>query len=146
MPGGQPQSVYTLDTAKLTQITSANGKPVVLRLRPGETVQLPGGRGSVTFDTVVRWAGLSVRSDPATMFTMISALLTVAGLIATLLVRRRRVFVRVTPDAVEIGGLAKSSDPGVERVVDQVRDGILERVTPATPRGAARGPDRKERA
>lgn len=143
-PGGRPQNVYTLNTANMTQVTGSDGAPVVLRLQPGQTVQLPGNRGSVTFDKVVRFAGLSVRHDPTTMFVMVSSLVTLAGLLATLLVRRRRVFVRVTAPAttegvgsagstggltVEVGGLAKTADHGLVSLVTATGEAIRDRLS-----------------
>ena len=44
-PGGRPQSVYTLDTAEMTQLQGRQGDPLRIRLQPGQTYQLPGGRG-----------------------------------------------------------------------------------------------------
>ncbi|MEI2764979.1 MAG: cytochrome c biogenesis protein ResB [Dermatophilaceae bacterium] len=129
-PGGRPQSVYTLDTAQMSPLTGAEGRPLVLRLRPGDTVTLPDGRGTVTLESVVRFAGLSVRTDPGKGLTLVAALVTVAGLVATLLVRRRRVFVRVAPTAdptgsstlVTVGALAKSADPGLVVAVQALAD------------------------
>ncbi len=126
-PDSRPQSVYTLDTSGMTQLTNAAGTDALrLWLRPGETAQLPGGRGSITFDGVERFAGLSIRYDPGKGLTLVSALLALAGLIASLVVRRRRVFVRVstgpeTPSdegrtVVTVGGLAKDDDEGMADV------------------------------
>ena len=42
-PGGRAQSVYTLNTAALTEVPKADGSPLAIRLRPGDTYQLPGG-------------------------------------------------------------------------------------------------------
>lgn len=135
-PGGRPQNVYSLDTAAMKELTGEDGKAIVLRLRPGDTVALPGGRGSITMEKVVRFAGLSVREDPATMFVLVSSLFTVAGLMATLLVRRRRVFVRVgsaagtdpaaaaPAGALEIGGLAKTEDAGLAHLIDALADAL----------------------
>ena len=125
-PSGQPSSVYALNTKEMTQVKSSDGKDVLrLWLAPGETVTLPGDRGSITFDGVTRWAGLSIRHDPARNLTLGSSLLALGGLIATLLVRRRRVFARVTPGSgggsvVEIGALAKADDDGLQDVVDRL--------------------------
>ena len=137
--GGRPQSVYTLDTSTLTQVTKADGTPLLIRLAPGQTYQLPGGRGSISLDSVDRFAGLSARVDPGKELTLVAALATILGLMASLLVRRRRVFVRILPrtgaptDASEpgtsrtvvtIGGLARSSDPGLSALVTEIRDAL----------------------
>jgi cytochrome c biogenesis protein len=132
-PGGRPQSVYTLDTSKMTQVKQADGQPLRIWLEPGKTVQLPGGRGSITFDRVERFAGLSVRHDPGSLVTLIAALAALAGLIGSLVVRRRRVFVRVSPGAtdgrtvVSVGGLAKGDDERLPEVVEDVLTAVHER-------------------
>ena len=145
-PGGRPQSVYTLSTEKMTQLTDAKGQPLRIWLEPGKTAQLPGGRGSVTFDGVQRFAGLSIRHDPGKALALWGALAALAGLIASLMIRRRRVFVRVRPLApqeqaagspspdpaarrtvVTIGALAKGEDAGLAGTVEDLLGAIAER-------------------
>ncbi|HZK59854.1 MAG TPA: cytochrome c biogenesis protein ResB, partial [Cryobacterium sp.] len=110
-PQGRPQSVYTLSTEKMTQLKNAKGEPLRLLLKPGQTIALPGGRGSITFDAVQRWAGLSIRYDPGKILALAGAVAALAGLIASLMIRRRRIFVRVRPQGrrtvVSMGGIAK---------------------------------------
>ncbi|GAA1993378.1 cytochrome c biogenesis protein ResB [Terrabacter lapilli] len=105
-PGGAPQSVYTLNTEQMKQVMKADGSPMLIRLKPGETKQLPGGRGSITFDAVKRFAGLSVRTDPGAPISLVSAVLATLGLILGLTIKRRRVFVRVRPAAAGAAGAA----------------------------------------
>jgi cytochrome c biogenesis protein len=150
-PGGRSQSVYTLNTSELTEVPKADGRPLLIRLAPGQTYTLPGDRGSITFDSVSRFAGLSVRSDPGKGLTLFAALLTIAGLVTSLLVRRRRVFVRAAldPTAVDptgaratlvtIGALSKTADPGLAAALQGLADEIAGRSS-----GAASGP-RSER-
>jgi cytochrome c biogenesis protein len=130
-PQGRPQSVYTLSTEKMTQLKNAAGQPLRLLLKPGQTVLLPGGRGSITFDTVQRWAGLSIRYDPGKLLALTGAVAALAGLIASLMIRRRRVFVRVRPmgqrTVVSIGGLAKGEDPGLAATIDGLLATIAQR-------------------
>jgi cytochrome c biogenesis protein len=106
---GIAHSVYTIDTSKMTKIGVAN-------LRIGQTKQLPGGV-SVTFDGWLPWASLQVSHDPAQGYLLISALAMVIGLLASLGVRRRRVWLRMnpavpgdpgSPTVVQVGGLARS--------------------------------------
>ncbi|MEO3937978.1 cytochrome c biogenesis protein ResB [Dermatophilaceae bacterium Soc4.6] len=146
-PGNAPQSVYSLGKAGLTPVDGPSGKPLLIQLKPGQSYQLPGGRGSVTFDRIERWAGLSARVDPGKGFTLGAALAILLGLMASLLVRRRRVFIRVSPaptpvdaapDAPEppaprtvvtIGGLAKNADPGLAALLTVLRDELNEERT-----------------
>ena len=130
-PGGTPQSVYALQTDGMTQLKAeGSGEQLRIWLTPGDTFELPGGRGSITFDSVERFAGLSIRSDPGKTLTLVSALLALAGLIAMLTIRRRRVFVRVSeapegPDGrrrtlVRVGGLAKDDDEGMSEELSEL--------------------------
>ncbi len=106
---GQPQSVYSLDTSKMTRSGAAN-------LRIGQTKTLANGV-SVTFDGWVPWASMQVSHDPAQGYLLWSALAMVLGLLGSLGVRRRRLWLRMTPrgdgtesapTVVSIGGLARS--------------------------------------
>ena len=123
-------------------------QPLLIRLAPGQTYQLPGGRGSITFDSVRRWAGLSVRYDPGKIIALVGAVAALLGLIASLTIRRRRVFVRVRPAAlataagsgvgpatdpaarrtvVTIGGLAKGEDAGLGATVEDLLRSIKDK-------------------
>ncbi|MBR7743294.1 cytochrome c biogenesis protein ResB [Phycicoccus sp. BSK3Z-2] len=119
-PGGRPQSVYTLDTEAMEPLPGDEADQLRILLRPGETFELPGDRGSITFDGVERFAGLSIRTDPGKTLTLVAALTSLTGLVASLVVRRRRLFVRVGPadeagrTVVAVGGLAKDDDEGMD--------------------------------
>jgi len=130
-PQGRPQSVYTLSTEKMTQLRNAKGDPLRLLLKPGQSTKLPGGRGSITFDGVQRWAGLSIRYDPGKVLALGGAVAALAGLIASLMIRRRRVFIRVRTvggrTVVSIGGLAKGDDPGLGATIEDLLSTIAHR-------------------
>jgi cytochrome c biogenesis protein len=130
-PSGRPQSVYSLDTEAMSAIPGANDADQLrILLRPGESFELPGGRGSITFDGVERFAGLSIRTDPGKGLTLVAALLSLGGLVASLVIRRRRVFVRVGPGeqpgrtVVSVGGLAKDDDDGMADEVAALLTGL----------------------
>ncbi|KGN33906.1 cytochrome C biogenesis protein [Knoellia sinensis KCTC 19936] len=135
-PGGRPQSVYSLNTSEMTQLKNKEGSDLLrIWLTPGQTYTLPGGQGSITFDGVDRFAGISIRSDPGKELTLVSSLVALLGLILSLTIRRRRVFVRVAPAAeegrtvVSIGGLAKDDDEGMGDELDDVLTRLKERRT-----------------
>lgn len=134
-PQGRPQSVYTLDTNAMKPVNRADGSPLRLVVQPGQTVQLPDELGSITLDRdIPRWAGLSVRSDPGKMPALFAALIGLAGLIVSLILRRRRVFVRARPvdgdphrTLVSVGALAKNDDPRLEGAMDDLVSRIAQR-------------------
>ena len=121
----------------MTQVKAQNGEPLRMMIRPGETIQLPGGRGSITLESVPRWAGLSVRSDPGKLLALIGATLGLIGLVMSMVLRRRRIFVRVTPDGegtnrVQVGALAKGDDPRLQLAVDELMQTLRSGSTDAT--------------
>ncbi len=125
---GLPQSVYSLDTSKLKLTGAAN-------LRIGQTKTLPNGV-SVRFDGWVPWASLQVSHDPAQGLLLWSALAMVLGLLGSLGVRRRRLWLRLTPGddgadgsptVVSVGGLARSDSGNFSTEFA----GLLERVQAA---------------
>jgi cytochrome c biogenesis protein len=113
MNAGTSQSVYQLDTTGMTEIS---GSPHLLL--PGETWQLPGGKGSITFVGVKQWVSLAITHDPGQMPALVCGILALAGLLLSFFVRRRRVFVRAVPAAsgtgsvVTVGGLTRSDAGG----------------------------------
>ena len=49
----------------MTEMDDGTAIPLELELRPGETVDLPDGQGTVTFSELRRFAALDVRWDPS---------------------------------------------------------------------------------
>jgi cytochrome c biogenesis protein len=142
---GTPQSVYRLETGAITQFRDpeAPGEPLARALAVGDTLELPGGAGSITFDGVSRFVNLQVARDPGTTPALVGAVLAMAGLLLSLFVRRRRVFVRAAPPeadgsggrtVVSVGGLSRSEDEGL---ADEVR-AVAERVAGRAPAPGAR--------
>ncbi|MBO0827555.1 MAG: cytochrome c biogenesis protein ResB [Streptosporangiales bacterium] len=114
MDGGAAQSVYTLDTSHMKQIRLPQKSQL---LRPGDKVNLPGGRGSVEFTGIKQYVTLQVNHDPGKSLALGSAIVAIGALLLSLFVRRRRVWVRAngTDDGrtvVEFGGLARSDGAG----------------------------------
>jgi cytochrome c biogenesis protein len=106
---GLPQSIYALDTSRMHSLGLSD-------LRVGQTKKFSNGV-SVTFDGWKPWASIQVSHDPAQGWLLVSAGAMVLGLLASLGVRRRRLWIRATPSAdapdgsltvVSVGGLARS--------------------------------------
>lgn len=98
---GEPQSVYELDTSDLTQVTE-DGQPTARALRPGQTMTLPGGQGSITFDGVSRFANFQIAYDPGKEISLLAAAMLLVGLTGSLMIRQRRVWVRVSRDPEQL--------------------------------------------
>ncbi len=106
-----PESVYSLPKDGLEQMTNADGGPVAFRLGVGEAVELPDG-SVVEFNDWRRWVKLQVGYEPGLWLAGLSIAIAVAGMILSLYVRPRRVWVRVTEadgrTLVTVGGLDRS--------------------------------------
>ena len=105
LDSGVPQSVYRIDTTKLEKVGLGS-------VKPGETFTYP--EGSITLETVVPWINLQIVEDPGKSYALIGGIVAVLGLLFSLYGRRRRIWIRITSDRVEVAGLAKNSAPGLE--------------------------------
>jgi cytochrome c biogenesis protein len=124
---GTPRSVYTLDVDGLTQHTGGDTGLDSLELTLGDTVDLPNGWGTVTWeiagdaDPVKRFASLQIQRDPSSGWVLAFSILATLGLFAGLFVPRRRLWVKARPSAqgvhVEYAGLARGEDPALARAV-----------------------------
>ena len=117
---GVPHSVYSLDpdlisAHKLNRIGQAN-------LKVGQTLKLKNGV-QVTFEGWKQWVSLQISHDPTQGYLLVAAVCMVVGLIGSLGVRRRRVWLRLVPGTaatpggdgpagsltlVSVGGLARN--------------------------------------
>jgi cytochrome c biogenesis protein len=128
MDSGIPRSVYTLDLAKMKQLTVGKS-PFSSMLGIGQSVDLPDHAGSVTFEGVKRYAALNVRSDPTKAWVLLAAIIALAGLILSLFVRRRRVWVRAVTDpqgrtVVEVAGLVRQQNVDLTAELTSIMDDV----------------------
>jgi cytochrome c biogenesis protein len=119
---GVPASVYTLNTDDMNQLTGRAVGVDSLELKPGETVDLPDGLGTVTLEGVKRFASFDVHHDATQGWVLAFALLVLGGLLTSLFVPRRRLWVKATEQAdgtvhVEYAGLARGDDPRLDDAV-----------------------------
>ena len=118
--GGQPKNVFALDIKNMKQIAGGKSGVKGLRLQLGETAKLPKNLGTVTFDGLKRFASLDVDYNPGGVWVLVFALLALAGVTTSLLVPRRRVWVRKTESGFEVAALARGDDPVLEKVVAEL--------------------------
>ena len=97
---GRPQSLFQLDTRlveqkRLTKVKADQPDP-----RPGGP---PRRRNRGAFRRSDPFVNLQVSHDPGQVWVLVSALAMMAGLMVSLIVRRRRVWARITPAGGEAG-------------------------------------------
>ncbi len=129
MDDGSPKSVFELDTDEMEKFTRADGRDFRIDLAPGKTVELPDGLGTVEMTGVQRWVKLQISDTPGKGLALAGVGAALLGLMASLFVRRRRAWVRVsTRDGrtfVEAAGLDRSGaaeglDEEVRNLVDSI--------------------------
>jgi cytochrome c biogenesis protein len=139
LDSGRPQSLFTLDPRLIEQgrLTKADR----VNLRVGEQVRLDDGT-VVRFDRATPFVNLQVSHDPGQLWVLVFALSMMAGLLVSLVIRRRRIWIRITPVPavgaandgatgtvnVELGGLARTDNSGwgdeFERLTERLTSDI----------------------
>ncbi|WP_330184659.1 cytochrome c biogenesis protein ResB [Nocardia sp. NBC_01503] len=128
---GRAQSLFSLDQEMIKQGRLVKEQRV--NLKPGASATLSDGT-KVTFDGAREFVNLQVSHDPAQQWVLVSALTMMAGLLVSLLVKRRRIWLRVYPDGepdgvrrtvVEMGGLARTDQAGWGGEFDRLRERLL---------------------
>ncbi|MEV7382598.1 cytochrome c biogenesis protein ResB [Streptomyces lydicus] len=111
---GLPQNVYQLQMKNLKQY-KVGGRAVAQMMQPGQTMTLPGGDGSITFNGIKTWASFKISHQPGNGLALTGAVAALLGLAGSLFIQRRRVWVRAEPaddgsgaTVVEIAGLGRS--------------------------------------
>jgi cytochrome c biogenesis protein len=132
---GRGQSIFTVDpslvdSGRLARVARQN-------LRPGEQLRLDDGT-TVRFDGAEQWVALQVSHDPVQGWVLLSAVLVLAGLAASLSIKRRRFWVRATPagdgsarTVVELGGLARTDQAGYGEEFTRLAARVLAAALPA---------------
>ncbi len=118
LDAGRGQSIFEVDrsmvdSGRLKRVARAN-------LKQGQEIKLDDGT-SIRFDKVEQWVALQVSHDPTQGWVLAFSILLIAGLATSLVVKRRRLWIRVTPAGdggdqsrtfVEVGGLARTDRAG----------------------------------
>ncbi len=140
---GAPQSVYELDTGRMERVLDEDGDPLQIILSPGREASLPDGLGTVRLDGWQRWVKLQVSHAPAKNGTLAAISIGLLGLMGSLFIRRRRLWVRLQPaeggTSVQVGGLDRTTVSGTS-LGDEIRTvADLVAVSPGLDTGPATG-------
>ncbi|QNQ89538.1 cytochrome C biogenesis protein ResB [Corynebacterium poyangense] len=125
---GRGQELFSLDqslihTGQLQRIDRVN-------LTAGQEVTLDDGT-VVRFDGAKEYANIQVSHDPTQVWVLISTVVGLAALVGSLLVKRRRIWVRCEPLAegkvqVQVAGLARTDSAGWGEEFDDFARELLE--------------------
>ena len=141
LDAGIPRSVYSLATDGMTEIAGRTADTAAIELVPGQSVDLPGGVGTVTFEnmsppgtaagdlseSVPRFASLDIHRDPSQGWVLLFAILVLGGLLTSLFIPRRRIWVKAVERddgsmTLEYAGLARGEDPALDRAVAEIAE------------------------
>jgi cytochrome c biogenesis protein len=98
-------------------------------LAPGETWTLPNSGGTVEFTGYRQWASFVVTKDPGNGWALGAAIASIVGLSLSLLIPRRRAWLRVTAtgnggNLIEVAGLSKTESPGLADEISQLAESV----------------------
>lgn len=125
---GRPQSLFSLDQRLIEQKRLTKVKRV--NLVQGQEVTLDDG-AVVRFDGATPFVNLQVSHDPGQVWVLVFALTMMAGLMVSLVVRRRRVWARIDQTGpgtvnVALGGLARTDNSGWGEELDRLAHRLAE--------------------
>ncbi|WP_329175805.1 cytochrome c biogenesis protein ResB [Streptomyces sp. NBC_01477] len=145
MDAGIAQNVYQLDATHMKQFQDADGQPFSKAMKVGDTMELPDGAGSLTFDGIKTWASFTISHQSGNEAALISGVGAILGLAGSLFIQRRRIWVRAVRaedgvTVVEMGGLGRSESA---RIADEIGDVALQLLpdAPVTPDDEAPPPE-----
>ena len=135
MDDGSAQSVYVIDKSNAEQVMKADGTPYRMDLQPGQTAQLPDGLGTVTFEEVVPWNKVQISRTPGKFVALGGVVLALVGLLGSLFIRPRRIWVRARRDdegtLVEVAALDRSGGGDVSGALAEVVADLRESSLPS---------------
>jgi cytochrome c biogenesis protein len=129
LDSGQAQSIFDIDQSmvddgRLKRVARVN-------LAVGQSTTLDDGT-KVTFDGVGQFVSLQVSHDPTQDYVLVFAIAMLLGLGASLLVKRRRVWIRVSPadgpengTVVQVAGLARTDQAGYGEEFTRIAEEFL---------------------
>jgi cytochrome c biogenesis protein len=124
LDSGIPRNVYALDVKGMELVAGRDGPNPPLELRVGDSVELPNGLGSVSFDGLLRYASLDVAFNPGGIWVLIFSFIALFAIVISLSVVRRRVWVRIKDERIEYAGLARGDDAQLQTIVREIKEEI----------------------
>lgn len=114
---GVPQNVYELDSTDMTQSLEEGGTETTLFVELGQTIELPDGLGTFTWEGLPRFVALDLRHDPSLGALAVFAVLALVGLAVSLFTPRRRLWLRIRREGPDDGLDGGAEDAGAGRTV-----------------------------
>ncbi|KAA5833332.1 cytochrome c biogenesis protein ResB [Saccharopolyspora hirsuta] len=155
LDSGRGQSIFGVDQSMVDQ--GRLQRVARQNLRVGEEIRLDDGT-TVRFDGVERWANLQVSHDPFQPWVLLFSVLVIFGISTSLMIKRRRVWVRAVPHpdqdgsgsartVVEVGGLARTDQAGYGEEFTRLAADLLGTGVAHSPKSrAAAGPARERKS
>lgn len=110
---GYAHNLFTIDQSMVDQGRLV--QKAMKNIKLGQEITLDDGT-RIKFDKVLEFVGLQVSHDPSQDYVLVFAVLMLVGLMGSLAIKRRRLWLRVTPSGegtvVEVGGLARTDQAG----------------------------------
>lgn len=115
-------NAYTFDPTGMAQLVGGDSGVEAIELAEGDVVDLPDGMGTIEYEGLRRYVTVEVHRDITPGWALLFAVLVLGGLLVSLFVPRRRVWVKVVDGRIEYAGLARGEDPGLaDAVADLAR-------------------------
>ena len=114
---GISQSIYKLDTSKMTELG-------LEELKPGESWITEQGF-EIRFQSVEQFASFQVAYEPGRFLALLGAIFAMLGMFFGLGIQRRRIWVLMPrvekgPSVIEVAGLAKSTNHDISKDIEKI--------------------------
>lgn len=131
-------NAYTLDPTGMQQLVGGDTDVPALELGLGDVADLPDGLGTIEYEGLRRYVSVEVHRDVTPGWALLFAVSILGGLLVSLFVPRRRVWVKAVEDAggtrLEYAGLARGEDPALPDAVADLARRHRESLGDAEPR------------
>ena len=91
-----------------------------LKLNQGDVADLPDGLGTVEYEGLKRFVSVDIHHDITAVWALVFAMLILGGLLLSLFIPRRRVWVKAVDGRLEYAGLARGEDPTLAAAVQDL--------------------------